>query len=351
MAHKIDNSKGFNSFIAYQKPAWHNLGKIFQEEITTEQALQESGANFQVLKLPNVHFLPNGSELISDSSFFTCRTDVNTILGDKLGKNYEVLQNAQALNIVDEILQAGRAKIETAGVLDDGKKVFICLKIIDRSIIVGSDDKTELYLLIATSHDGSMAITALITPVRVVCYNTLTAALNGAKNAIKIRHTANANTRLHEAMKVLKLIDEDFSILEDQYNTMLNTIISPEIMFNYFGTVFCTPDEIKEIQSGKRAKEVLSSQRQNILSDVARFAANGIGQAETMKGTDISMWTAYNAVTGYITGKKYANANDRANSMLFGQGAATIETAGILAAEPAKIQSMSKVNFSGLNLN
>lgn len=352
MAHLIDNSKGFNAFVSFQQPAWHGLGKTFTEKLTTIQALEQGGLNYTVLKLPNIHCLPNGEELISEDSFFTVRTDVNKVLGSRLGNTYEVLQNIEALNVVDEILQSGRATIETAGAINEGKKAFICLKV-DKSIIVGSNDVVNQYVLIANSHDGSMAITATPTNIRVVCNNTLTAALQGAAGAIKIRHTAKANDRLQEAAKVLNLISRNTDINTENYNHMKSIEISKADLMNYFGNIFCTPQEIKDMQTGKRMNEVLSTQKQNILSDVASFAARGIGQADALNGKDgLNMWYAYNAVTGYVTKKKYRSVDDRANSMLFGSAAATIADAGTLALAPSKIQPLCKTNnLNGLNLN
>lgn len=350
MAHEIDYSKGKAAFIA-TAPAWHGLGEIFTgQDIKTADALQKAGLDYTVLKLPNVHILPDKTEIISSNSFFTCRTDTNAVLGDKFGKGYEVLQNVETLNVVDEILQSGRAKIETAGAIDGGKKAFICLKV-DESIRVGTSDMVEQYVLIANSHDGSMAITALPTNVRVVCNNTLTAALRGAKGAIKIRHTSGAEDRLTEAAKVLKLIADNTQANTDNYNEMQNQIITKEQMFNYFGNVFYTPAEIKALQEGKNARELISTQKQNVLAEVAKFASNGIGQSMALNNGNYNLWYAYNAITGYVTRRGYKDANDRANSMIFGNGAALIETAGVLAAEPQKIQTLKRTSFSGLNLN
>jgi phage/plasmid-like protein (TIGR03299 family) len=350
MAHLIDNSKGYNAFVSFAAPAWHGLGTVLNNALTTKEALNQGGLDYDVLKLPNIHCLPNGSELISEDSFFTVRTDVNKVLGSRLGRDYEVMQNVEALNVVDEILQAGTATIETAGAIDEGRKVFICLKVA-KDIIVGSNDTVKQYVLIANSHDGSLSITAMPTNVRVVCNNTLTAALRNSQDKIKIRHTANAQYRLNEAAKVLKLIANNTAANEDNYNTMMQTVISKEDMFNYFGNVFCTPAEIKDLQSGKRIKEVISSRKQNILTDVLSFANNGQGQHLAMKGNDFTLWCAYNAVTGYVTRKKYSSPSDRANSMLFGSAAETIEAAGVLALSPAKIQPLHKTNFNNLNLN
>lgn len=355
MAHKIDNSKGFNAFISFQQPAWHGLGKTFTQEISTFDALEQAGLNYNVLKMPNVHMIPNGNdfiEIVSEDSFFTFRTDVNKVLGSRLGKDYEVMQNVEALNVVDEILQSGRATIETAGAIDGGKKVFICLKV-DKSIFVGDNDEIKQYVLISNSHDGSMAITAMPTNIRVVCNNTLTAALRNAKGAIKIRHSASANDRLREAAKVLNLITSNTEINAENYNTMKQFAISKEDMMNYFGNLFLSDEEIKKLQSGLRMNDAVSTRKQNQLLEVANFAARGVGQSVALNGKEgLNMWFAYNAVTGYLTGKKYRSVDDRANSMLFGSTGQTIHEAGVLALEPTKIKPLHKINAgTGLNLN
>ena len=172
MGHMIDNSKGFNAFMAVGAAAWHGLGKIYTEEegkrLTAEQVLVDSGNEFNVIKLPNVHIIPaTGEEIISKDSFFTLRTDVNKILGSRLGPQYEVLQNKESFEVVNDILQAGKATIESAGVIDEGRKTFICLKI-DKNIFLDSQDVIKQYALIVNSHDGTVATSASTFIFRVL---------------------------------------------------------------------------------------------------------------------------------------------------------------------------------------
>ncbi|PWJ53401.1 phage/plasmid-like protein (TIGR03299 family) [Dyadobacter jejuensis] len=337
MAHLIDNSKGFNAFVSLAQPAWHGLGTVFNEPISVGDALKYGGLDFEVEKLPNIHRLGE-VDIISPDSFFTYRKDVNKVLGSKLGKDYVVYQNAQCFDLVDEILQSGKASIETAGSIDGGKKVFVTLKI-DQSIKIGGNDIVEQYVLFATSHDGSMAITATPTNVRVVCNNTLTAALSGATGAIRVRHSMNASNRMQEAAKVLKLIVGNTEANTLNYERMRANKIEASQMWDYFGNVFCTPAEIKEMQSGKAGKDVLSTRKQNIINEVLNFANNGVGQDVANEG-GLNMWGAYNAVTGYITRKKYSSVDDRANSMLFGAMGRTLYDAGRIALMPDKIQPL-----------
>ena len=185
MGHKLDYTKGKAGFVmANGGSAWHGLGKTFDGDITTVQALEHAGLDFIVSKAPNIHVLPDLTEIVSNTSFFTFRTDINdlgeikyNVLGSGLGAKYEVLQNIECFDLTDEILQHGKAKIETAGSIDGGRKVFICLKV-NEGIRVGDSDIINQYVLLSNSHDGSMSIRATPTNVRVVCNNTLTAALN-----------------------------------------------------------------------------------------------------------------------------------------------------------------------------
>jgi phage/plasmid-like protein (TIGR03299 family) len=347
MAHKMDQSKGQTAFVAYQQAAWHNLGTVKNTVLTLSDCLKEGGLDFNVQKLPNRHLIPGiPKPIISEESFFTYRTDVNKVLGDKLGKDYIVYQNAEALQIVDEILKSKKVSIETAGAVDEGRKVFICLKIHD-VIKISTKDVVEQYLVIVNSHDGRLAITALLTNVRVVCHNTLSAALNGAKHQYKIRHTKNAMQRTREAMEILGLSEQNRKQNEAAYNAMKHNAITKEDFYNYIGNIFMSTDEIKELQKGNT--DAVSTRKTNIINSVLEFAENGVGQKEAL-GNNLNMWHAYNAVTGYATSKKYADNDNRFNSLMFGTTLNMITDAGNLALNPHKIQTLKAVKPQ-FNLN
>jgi phage/plasmid-like protein (TIGR03299 family) len=350
MAHKIDQTKTEKgAFIAYQQPAWHNLGTVFQREINVSDALKEGGLDFTVCKEANIHRIPFNTDIVSEDSFFTYRSDTNGILGTKLGADYTIFQNSQALDFVQEILDRGTAKIETAGSINGGRRVFICLKN-TKEITVGDNDMVHSYALITTSHDGSLAVTAMPTNVRVVCNNTLSAALAGV-GAIKIRHTSNANGRMAEALKVMGLLTDSQQQSEDVYNTMRETIIDQNAFFDYVGNIFMSADEIKDAQAGKMIDDLLSTRKQNTLKDVLAFANTGIGQAQSLNNGKMNMWTAYNAVTGYLTSKKYSTADDRMTSLIFGDSAKKIAAAGTLAMAPANVQSIKRNPTANISLN
>jgi phage/plasmid-like protein (TIGR03299 family) len=214
MAHELETQNGVASFASFREPAWHGLGTVFTEEKTTSEMLAAANLNNWNVRLVDVE-IP--STLTSDKSYQyvvrTNPTDNNQtdILG-VVGERYHVLQNEDLFSFGDNILDGG-GRWETAGSIKGGRVVFGSLALQRETVLdpSGVADKVKTYLLINTSHDGSIAIQASITPVRVVCANTLNLALggkkkkNGIKQSFKIRHTQTANGKVQIARETLGL--------------------------------------------------------------------------------------------------------------------------------------------------
>lgn len=298
MAHNIhfNEQTGRHSFFSVQKKPWHGLGQIVQDFPTSAEALRFAGLDFTVGKYPNVHRLPNGTETTSDSSFFTCRTDTGTVLGDKLGADYQVVQNREAFAFFDAIVGGDGIFYETAGALGRGERIFITAKLPDY-IRVGNDDLIEKYIFLTTSHDGFGSITAAFTPVRIVCNNTLNAALKNCTNSLKIRHTSSAQDRLKEAHKVLGLSNKLSHQMED--------------IFNHWSRVRITDAQVKKLVQLAMApnRETLTNLQRGVENELSTYFMNicdavmeytevsPTQQQATTKGT---LFGAYNAVTGYF---------------------------------------------------
>ena len=137
--------------------------------------------------------------------YATVRTDTEQVLG-VIGNDYEVVQNVNAFSFFDSIISRNGIQYKTAGALGKGERIFITAKLPDY-IKVGRNDLIEQYLFLTTSHDGSGSITIAFTPVRIVCHNTLNAALKNSSNSIKIRHTASAAEKLKGAQQILWQLD------------------------------------------------------------------------------------------------------------------------------------------------
>ena len=202
MAHELETQNGVASFASFREPAWHGLGTVFTEEKNTAEMLAAANLNNWNVRLVDVE-IPN--TLTSDKSYqYVVRTNPTDssqtdVLG-VVGERYHVLQNEDLFSFGDNILDGG-GRWETAGSIRGGRVVFGSLALERETVLDpnGVADKVKTYLLINTSHDGSIAIQASITPVRVVCANTLNLALgskrgrNPIKQSFKIRHTQTAN--------------------------------------------------------------------------------------------------------------------------------------------------------------
>lgn len=209
MAHNLEISEaGEVAFALRGEPAWHGLANVLfdkDQHVSTADMLKAAHLNDWNVQLEPV-ILPDGYRTTKDSYMvtrtnpFDSGTDVLAVVGER----YKVLQNEQLFDFGDAIVDGG-ASWESAGSIKDGRVVFGSL-VVPKEFVLdpeGANDKTVTYLLVHTSHDGSTAVQANITPVRVVCQNTLNMALNGSKQSFKIRHTATVEGKVQIARDAL----------------------------------------------------------------------------------------------------------------------------------------------------
>lgn len=303
MAHNLETRNGITSFASTQT-AWHGLGQIVNGAMTAQNAIELARLDYDVVKVPN-YACYNGEFLNTPASFSTLRTDTNQILGDRIGKNYTIVQNLEAFTFFDSIVDAGAAVYETAGVLGVGEKIFITAKMPDTIRIAGTDDLTEVYVLLTSSHDGSGSIVAAITPIRVVCQNTLNMALGQTINRISIRHTSAAKERLSEAHKVLGIS----KMFVQEANEC----------FNYLSKKYVSDNDVKElIRTLFNEQERDSTRIKNIEDAALECYFAGVGQ-EKIIGT---AWGAINGITFYLDHvKNYRNQASKFDNILGGPSA------------------------------
>lgn len=327
MAHQIffNQQTGKHSFFSVQEKAWHGLGQIVQDYPTSKEALEFAGLDYEVAKAPNIHRIGDGIETISDNSFFTYRKDTNAILGDKLGADYKVVQNTDAFTFFDGIVGGDGILYETAGALGkNGERIFITAKLPDY-IKVGSDDLIEKYIFLTTSHDGTGSITAAFTPIRVVCQNTLTMALNNCSNVVKIRHTESAQERLKMAHKIMGISNMLSTQLEAIFNQWTKVRITDKQVMRLIQEAMSPSKEVLD-NIRKGADDKLSTLFKNVCDNAFIYAMSSpTQQTETTKGT---LFGFYNSITGYYQNvKEYKTGEDKLNSILFGTGLLRSQTA------------------------
>jgi phage/plasmid-like protein (TIGR03299 family) len=292
MAHELESVNGQTAFASLRQPAWHGLGTVFENEVSTSEMLSLAHLNDWNVRLEDVA-IPEG--FASDKGYsFVTRTNpfdrnTNDVLG-VVGERYVPLQNEDLFSFGDNLLDGG-GRWETAGSIRGGRVVFGSIALERETVLDpnGVGDKVNTYLLINTSHDGSIAIQASITPVRVVCANTLNMALGslkgkkGVKQTFKIRHTQTAEGKIAVAREALGLANAYM----DEFDLMAKAMIETEITKAQF-------DDIVALAYPAPEKDAKGSQKKyDAKIDLLQSIYVG-DYNNTISGT---AWGAFNALT------------------------------------------------------
>lgn len=186
---------------------FHSLpsAKIVKDAPTVEDAIKVADLNWTVELEPVYHSTRENGFVKVEDKFLTVRQDTEQVLGS-VGKNYRTFQNEDAFDFANELLGMG-VEFDAAGHYDNSRKVFLTAKLQNGITVPGTDDNLDLFLLFKTSHDGSSAITAMITPVRLACTNMMNLASREAISKWSARHTAKASEKIEEAARTLQLVD------------------------------------------------------------------------------------------------------------------------------------------------
>ena len=229
------------AFASLRAPAWHGLGEVFADEVTTDEMLRKAFLNDWDVRLEEIT-LPARTHR---NYFATVRTNPFDKGNDVLGvvkERYNPFQNEELFAFGDALLTDGRW--ETAGSIKNGTVVFGSLAL-DREIVLdrtGVEDKVNTYLLVHTSHDGSLSIQASVTPVRVVCQNTLNMALRGNKQTYKIRHTQNAEGRVSVAREALGIAHKYLDAFEVEAAALFAASVDDNKFFEIVKAAYPMPE-------------------------------------------------------------------------------------------------------------
>jgi phage/plasmid-like protein (TIGR03299 family) len=293
MAHNLEEQDGQVAFALRGKPAWHNLAnRIFNqdEDVNTATMLEEAKlSNWDVRLSPLTDHISESWNDVSDAHLvlrtnpFNQETDVLATVG----KRYKVIQNEELFAFADAIHDANpECRWESAGSLKKGKVVFGTVDI-PRTMVLdpqGANDETKLYLIVWTSHDGSVAVQAAITPVRVVCQNTLNLAMKSSKQSFKIRHTQSAEGRIQVARETLGLALGYFDEFELEAKALYSQSITDAEFSKLIQTIYPKPD--KDVKGALKKWE----NKVVLIDDLYHNSPTNTN----IKGTK---WGAFNALT------------------------------------------------------
>lgn len=314
MAHEIyhDKIKGTHSFVNSRgENAWHGLGQKVEGTLTSAEAIELANLDYEVKKTEIYAGIENLDYSKIEDKFATYRADTNQVLGI-VGSRYEIVQNKDAFGFFDAIIDSGEAIFETAGVLNEGRRIFVTAKL-PEDLLVGGEPCNK-YIILTNSHDGTSSIIAGFTVVRVVCNNTLQAALKGLSNKVTIEHRSGAKEKLNEAYKVMNISSKYMQEVGDIFNQMTKVNINDDQLKSYITQVMMP--ENKFLLS-EEEKEKQSTTFKNKVNSIYEFALSHPTQlTEASRGT---LWGAYNSISGYFNyDKNYENQEKKFVSHMFG---------------------------------
>ena len=200
------------SMFYVRETLWHGLGTKVLEAPASKDALQLAGLDWRVLQEP----IYTAMEELVDGYKANVRDSDRKVLG-VVTDRYRVIQNDEAFAFTDELLGAG-VKYETAGSLQGGRKVWLLAHMPHEYIISG--ERISPYLLFSNTHDGSGAIKVALTPIRVVCQNTLNLALANAKRSWSMIHTGDIKEKMQEAKDTLFLAENYMDELGKEFEAL-----------------------------------------------------------------------------------------------------------------------------------
>lgn len=284
MAHNLEFVNGQASFASRREPAWHSLGTVFQEDVSTSEMLRLANLNAWNVRVEDVPMPDEYST--KNPSFWVVRDNPessNPEILATVGKRYTAFQNEELFEFGDALLDGGRW--ETAGSIKDGRVVFGSLAL-DHEIVIdpnGVGDKINTYLMVTTSHDGSMSIQAHNTNVRVVCQNTHTIALRGSKQSYKIRHTQSVDGRIAQAREALGIAHQYNEAFEKEVKSLFEQSVTDKVWTQIISAAYPKPEKDSKGSFAKWENKVVE------LESLYRGDTNFM-IAETA-------WGAYNALT------------------------------------------------------
>lgn len=200
------------SMFYVRETPWHGLGTRVMEAPDSEEALKLAGLNWKVRQEP----IYTDNNLLIPGYKANVRDLDNKVLG-VVTDRYKVVQNDEAFVFTDGLLGEG-VRYETAGSLLDGRKVWILARMPREFIING--EQISPYLVFSNTHDGSGAIKVAVTPIRVVCNNTLNLALSTARRSWSMIHTGDIQGKMEEAKQTLFMAEKYMSRLGSEFESL-----------------------------------------------------------------------------------------------------------------------------------
>ena len=308
MAHMIDTTTGMAAIAFAGQTPWHGLGQALTPDASIETWTREAGLNYTVNESP-VLFQTDAATMPEEfkGRKVLHRSDTGGALA-VVSDGYRVVQPADVMGFFSKLVELGGFQMETAGVLSHGRRVWALAKVNQGADVV-EGDTVRPYVLLGTSYDGTMATVAKFTSIRVVCNNTITAAL-GREHGGTVRV-------LHSERFSPDAVRMELGIVGDNWERFLvqSRKLSRETMGQVEADAFVTA-----LLEPLRTNDKPLNQTKGYRRIMDLFNGQAIG-AE-IPGVAGTRWAMLNAVTEMVDHERGRSANTRMESAWFGTGAA-----------------------------
>lgn len=300
--HNIDLTVTGGAFAAVREPGWHGLGVVTKEQVDALTLLRMGHGDYPVFHAPvkstvEVPVMP-GSSIMKTVTVEDDRvrnvvrihpeTNMPQIVGQssptkQLWNNREIF-----VDWADQFMDMAKPEVSACGVLDEGRRAFMCWKLPMNILIHGDRDQVELWLMAYTSYDGSAVTSASVSTIRTVCQNTVNAALKGAIQRYAVKRTANAKLNIEQAKDMLGLSYK----YAEEYRFVAERMAEHELSVTSFDAIarkLWGPDDD---ETNKRTLKAWDTKRDTLM--------HLFTESESNKGIHGTAWGAYNAVAEYV---------------------------------------------------
>jgi len=320
MPHNISFTNGKPEIMFVGETPWHGLGTHLDKPPgTAAEAIRAAQLDWRVVKKP-IYALDGREFCVVPGYQATVRADRWGKEDCKpfglVGDDYQVLQNSEAFEFFDPVIQSGKIDYDTAGALGDGRRVWVLAKVKD-DIHVKGNDAVQRYLLLSNGHDGHTALEVRFTPVRVVCQNTLDWALSIGTDILRTHHGRGLARRVERTQDGVKRILGHYDDLAKHYEQLASVPLVNGRLQSYVNLVFPMPKQ-KRNQTERSYEEAVT--RNNALRDTsAKLFEEGHGNNEPgIRGT---LWAAYNGITEMVDHYlAFDSRSQRMEFLCFGEG-------------------------------
>ena len=331
---------------------WQQFGTSFEDKnVSVEDAISEIGADFNVSKQPLIRVpqdvydaIKNGTPIdtlnLSTANLIsthcaTVRDDHDFTLG-VVGKEYGVVQNAKAFEFIDFIKEVSGEKpiVETAGLLGNGERLFVTCKLGADSYL-NPGDAVKNYVVFTNSHDGSGAVMAFFTPIRVICSNTLAMAIKNCPNKVVFKHTKNVGMRLdweiaENRKKALEVFSKSVKFSEKWMDEMLklrSQKVDENFKKDFVARMYFNDAAFKLYEQAGRNWDIvdeISTRAKNQANALVDSIEYGIGQKEN-RGT--KLWLLNGLTTHIHNVQNWKDAETQFNSVISGTEQSRVQKA------------------------